>query len=72
MINELFVSQYNIAECSIDGEEWIDISEIAVLCAVNNHYCTKDLDAVLIHYNNGHIVPVEFVLYRKKDVARLI
>jgi len=72
MINELFVSQFGIAECSIDGEEWMNITEIAVLCAINDHYCTKDHDEVLEHYNRGGIVPVEYVLYRKKDKARLI
>ena len=72
MINELFVAQYNLAECSVDGEEWFDITEIAALCAINDHYCSRDHDAILLHYNRGHIVPVEYVLYRKKDTARLI
>ncbi|MCE7742175.1 MAG: hypothetical protein GOP50_06920 [Candidatus Heimdallarchaeota archaeon] len=72
MINELSVSQFGIAECSVDGEEWMDITEIATLCAINDHYCSKDHDSVLSHYNRGGIVPVEFVLYRKKDRARLI
>ncbi len=72
MINELFISQYGIAECSVDGENWMDISEIAVLCTINDHYCTKDHEAILSHYNRGGIVPVEYVLYRKKDTAKLI
>lgn len=70
MINELFVSQYGIIECSVDGEEWLEITEIAALCAINDHYCTRDLDAVLTHYNNGGIVPVGYILYRKKDKSR--
>jgi len=65
MKSELFVSLYNVAKCSVDGENWYDISEIAALCCINNHYASKDLDAVLHHYNKGHIVPVEYVLYKK-------
>ena len=65
MINELFVNQYDVAKCSVDGEKWYNISEIAALCCINDHYSSKDLDAVLQHYNKGHIVPVEYVLYKK-------
>ena len=68
MINELFIKQYGSVECSVDGENWFDISEISALCSINDHYCIRDLDSVLNHYNNGHIVPVEYVLYRKKKV----
>jgi hypothetical protein len=65
MKSELFVNQYNVAKCSVDGKKWYDISEIAALCCINNHYATKDLDSILHHYNKGHIVPVEYVLYKK-------
>ena len=65
MRNELFVKQYHVAECSVDGKEWYEINEISALCSINNHYQGRDLDAVLEHYNRGHIVPVEYVLYRK-------
>ncbi|MHA1954337.1 MAG: hypothetical protein ACW96U_10365 [Candidatus Heimdallarchaeaceae archaeon] len=67
--DNLFIKQYELAECSVDGDSWYDISEISALCSINNHYCAHDLDAVLNHYNSGHIVPVEYVLYRKKRVA---
>ena len=66
MYNELFVKHYEIALCSVDGENWYDISEISALCSINNHYAGRNLDAVLEHYNKGHIVPVEYVLYKKK------
>ncbi len=64
--DNLFIKQYGLAQCSVDGDNWYDISEISALCSINNHYCARDLDAVLKHYNSGHIVPVEYVLYRKK------
>ncbi|MHA1305061.1 MAG: hypothetical protein ACTSQE_08255 [Candidatus Heimdallarchaeaceae archaeon] len=51
-------------KCSVDGEEWFDIPEILALCAINDHYAVKDLDAVLERYNKGHVIPVEYVLYR--------
>ncbi len=66
MMSELFTEQHEIAECSVDGEKWFDISETAALFSINDHYLLKELDAVLNHYNKGHIVPVEYVLYRKK------
>ena len=72
MTNELFVPKFRIVECSVDGDEWMDISEIAALCAINDHYCTKDLESVLLHYNKGGIIPVEYVLYRKKKRTRQI
>ena len=65
MRSELFTSTIDVAKCSLDGENWYEISEISVLCCINDHYATKNLDSVLQHYNNGHIVPVEYVLYRK-------
>ncbi len=67
MKSELFVNYYGMALCSVDGENWYDISEISTLCSINNHYAGRNLDAVLKHYNKGHIVPVEYVLYKKKQ-----
>ena len=71
MIHELFVEQYGVALCSVDGENWYDISEISALCSINNHYAGRNLDAVLKHYNQGHIVPVEYVLYKIKKDSRI-
>lgn len=65
MKSELFTNLYDIVKCSVDGKNWYEISEIAALCCINNHYAPKDLDSVLQHYNKGHIVPVEYVLYKK-------
>ena len=64
-MSELFTEQHIIAECSVDGENWFNISETAVLFCINDHYLMRELDSVLEHYNKGHIVPVEYVLYRK-------
>lgn len=66
MQNKLYVKQYNLALCSVDGKNWHEISEISALCCINNHYLAGELEFVLNHYNKGHIVPVEYVLYRKK------
>ena len=66
MKSKLFVSMFDIAKCSVDGENWYEISEVAALCCINEHYASRDLDAVLQHYNKGHIVPVEYVLYKKE------
>ncbi|MHA1204408.1 MAG: hypothetical protein K9W45_12860 [Candidatus Heimdallarchaeum aukensis] len=55
-----------LVKCSVDGDEWFDISELLALCAINEHYASKDLDAVLDRYNKGHIIPVEYVLYKKE------
>lgn len=63
----MYSSQYGLALCSVDGESWYKISEISALCSINNHYIGRGLDSVLEHYNKGHIVPVEYVLYRKKQ-----
>ena len=72
MSNELFVKHYGVALCSVDGENWYNISEISALCSINNHYAGRNLDAVLKHYNKGHIVPVEYVLYKKNKISKLI
>jgi len=66
MQSKLYVKQYNLALCSVDGKNWFEISEISALCCINNHYLADNLEAVLSHYNKGHIVPVEYILYRKK------
>ena len=66
MMSELFTEEHEIAEASIDGENWFNISETAALFCINDHYLLRELDSVLKHYNKGHIVPVEYVLYRKK------
>ena len=65
-MSDVFTKQHELALCSVDGENWFDISETAALFCINGHYLLKELDAVLDHYNKGHIVPVEYMLYRKK------
>ena len=67
MENKQFISQYSIALCSVDGDEWFEISEILALCAINDHYAIQNLDGVLNKYNKGHIIPVEYVLYKIKE-----
>ena len=60
------IEQISISLCSVDGENWFEISEILALCAINDHYLVKKLDSVLEHYNKGHIVPVRSILYKRK------
>ncbi len=66
MQNKLYIKQYNLVLCSVDGNNWYEISELSALCCINEHYLADNIEAVLDHYNKGHIVPVEYVLYRKK------
>ncbi len=55
----------NIVQCSVNGEEWFNISETLALCAINDFYSTRNLDDILKKFNDGDIIPVKYVLYKR-------
>ena len=65
MKEKQYTKQIDRTLCSIDGEEWFEISEISALCAINDHYLIDNLEGILESYNKGHIIPVGFVMYKK-------